>query len=90
MTSNERLLLKLSEEAAEVIQATTKCLRFGTYTFNPKTQKSNILALQTEVMDLIYTLQKLGMNYSLSKEQFEEREKQYAKWERFNETGRES
>ena len=85
MSAEERLLLKLSEEAAEVIKEAAKCLRFGTEIKNPITNTTNRERLQEEVKDLIFTLQKLELNYSLSKEQFNARNDKYYKWEKFSE-----
>lgn len=52
MTEQEREILEcLAEEAAEVIQAVTKILRHGLYSFYPQTGESNTSALWNELND---------------------------------------
>lgn len=58
--------LILQEECAEVIQAISKCQRFGFYEIKPGTTKTNIEQLQEELGDVMAMVellvdQKIGM-----------------------------
>jgi len=47
------IMLILQEECAEVIQAVSKCMRFGPDQIKPNKQVSNIGMLQEEIGDLL-------------------------------------
>jgi NTP pyrophosphatase (non-canonical NTP hydrolase) len=49
---NETLLI-LQEECAEVIQAISKCFRFGFHNFKPGEKLTNLQFLETELGDLL-------------------------------------
>ena len=54
MNDNTReLLLILQEECAEVIQAISKCFRFGPDQIKPGKERTNISMLQEELGDLL-------------------------------------
>lgn len=63
MTERQYLLAKLAEECAEVIQAVTKCLRFGEDDTNPKSPEegANFDKLVSEVADLRAIIQILDL-----------------------------
>jgi len=52
MTRKEMLLVQLMEEAAEVVQGASKCLRFGTNHEWPSLEKTAEYRLMTELIDL--------------------------------------
>lgn len=52
MTRKEMLLVQLMEEAAEVVQGVSKCLRFGTSHTWPALEKTAEYRLMTELIDL--------------------------------------
>lgn len=52
MTRKEMLLVQLMEEAAEVVQGVSKCLRFGTNHEWPALEKTAEYRLMTELIDL--------------------------------------
>lgn len=62
MTIQEHLLTCLIEECGEIIQATTKSLRFGLYDGYPGTDRINIQDIYFELMDLIAVLEALHDN----------------------------
>ena len=47
------IMLILQEECAEVIQAVSKCMRFGPDQIKPNKQVSNVGMLQEEIGDLL-------------------------------------
>ena len=49
----------LAEECAEIIQAATKCIRFGSNDVNPKSNNSNIKNLNEEFNDVIALVEML-------------------------------
>lgn len=49
----KEIMLIAQEECAEVIQAISKCFRFGMFDIHPTTNKSNIDSLEEEVGDLL-------------------------------------
>lgn len=56
----------LQEECAEVIQAISKCQRFGIHNFKPGTDKTNLQQLQEELGDVMAMVellvdQKIGL-----------------------------
>lgn len=55
----------VAEEAAEVIQAVTKIMRFGPNDINPHShdhQTTNLKTLALEVGDLLVVIEKLGLS----------------------------
>lgn len=56
------LLVRVMEEASELIQCAAKILRFGPTSFHPDDpeKKTNIRLFRREVMDLRETLRELG------------------------------
>lgn len=56
---NNELLLILSEECAEVIQAISKCQRFGVDAYKPGKPKTNREHLEEELGDLLCMIQLL-------------------------------
>ena len=64
MNKTDEALLILSEECAEVVQAISKCQRFGIDNYKPGKPKSNREHLETEIGDLvamIVILEELGV-----------------------------
>lgn len=57
-----------AEECNEVAQAIMKTLRFGLMQSNPNTGETNKEMLETEIGQLIYSLQKLSDELDLDKE----------------------
>lgn len=53
MTRQEMLLVQLMEEAAEVVQGVSKCLRFGTAHEWPAHERSAEYRLSQELIDLL-------------------------------------
>lgn len=53
------ILLILQEECAEVIQAISKCFRFGPDQCKPKSDETNIQALEQELGDLLAMIELL-------------------------------
>lgn len=53
------IMLILQEECAEVIQAVSKCMRFGPDQIKPNKQVSNIGMLQEEIGDLLAMIELL-------------------------------
>lgn len=49
----KEILLILQEEAAEVIQAVSKCMRFGPDQLKPGKHRTNIQMLEEEIGDLL-------------------------------------
>lgn len=59
----------LTEECAEVIQAISKCQRFGFDSINPKTNIENITSLEEELGDLMCCVNLLiDSNIGITKE----------------------
>jgi len=58
----QRQLIRVMEEAAELILAASKILRFGPYNWHPKdpTKETNVAAFRRERNDLVEALQDLG------------------------------
>lgn len=52
MTRKEMLLVQLMEEAAEIVQGVSKCLRFGTNHQWPALEKTAEYRLMSELIDL--------------------------------------
>lgn len=57
----------LQEECAEVIQAISKCQRFGMHNYKPGTDKTNLQQLQEELGDVMAMIellvdQKIGLD----------------------------
>jgi NTP pyrophosphatase (non-canonical NTP hydrolase) len=50
--TDEKLLVRLSEECAEVIVAINKCQRFGLENHHPNRSISNLDALRYEIIDV--------------------------------------
>ena len=73
-------LIKLSEEAGEVIQETCKALRFGLDDINPKLKISNKGRIQEEILDFIFMCRKLNFETLISHEAYEKRLSRYNKW----------
>lgn len=61
MTREQMLLMKVAEEAAEVIQRASKAQRFGLYEVQPGQLKHNLERLDDELHDLVATVQMLGL-----------------------------
>lgn len=64
MNKTDEALLILSEECAEVVQAISKCQRFGIDNYKPGKPNSNREHLETEIGDLmamILILEELGV-----------------------------
>ncbi len=53
MTRSEMLLVQLMEEAGEVVQGASKCLRFGTNHTWPALEKTAEYRLGSELIDLL-------------------------------------
>lgn len=63
MNLKEILLLQVMEEASEIAQAASKCLRFTPEHHVETAKFSNINQLRVEVRDLITVLHKLGQEF---------------------------
>ena len=63
--TRDELLVILAEEASEVIQAVTKCLRFGFDTIGPDDYGRNDLHLAREVGQLYAIVDALELNLEL-------------------------
>jgi len=63
--TRDELLVILAEEAAEVIQAVTKCLRFGFDTIGPGDYGRNDLHLARECGQLFAVIDALDLNLEL-------------------------
>lgn len=63
MNKKEILLVQVMEEAAEIIQAASKCIRFSAQHKATSNAHSNLEQLQIEVTDLITVLYKLGLEF---------------------------
>lgn len=74
----DQALLILAEECAEVIQATSKCQRFGWDGQHPSNSKSNRLRLEEEIGDVLAMIEILTANHQLSTENI-----QQAKYQKF-------
>ncbi len=59
MTRADLLLVQLSEECAEVVQATQKALRFGLTEVYPVTNESNVDRIVREIHDVAAVIEKL-------------------------------
>jgi NTP pyrophosphatase (non-canonical NTP hydrolase) len=57
MEKNREVLLIAQEECAEVIQAISKCFRFGLDNIKPNTLKTNREHLEEEMGDLVAMIQ---------------------------------
>jgi NTP pyrophosphatase (non-canonical NTP hydrolase) len=80
MTRDEMLLLLIMEEAAEVAQTASKCLRFTPQHKVTKDAKTNFERLKTEVLDLmtILTVYDPKLTYEIfSEEKLEKVEKYF-------------
>lgn len=80
MNKTDEALLILSEECAEVVQAISKCQRFGIDNYKPGKPKSNREHLETEIGDLvamIVILEELGVidQYRIHQHSIEKRSK---------------
>lgn len=62
MTKLDHYFTCLSEEAAEIIQATSKCLRFGEKDGYPNTNRTNITDLTNEINDVLAVVELLSEN----------------------------
>lgn len=60
LTSEEYLLMCLTEECAEVQKAAIKCIRFGPNCFNPYTGIYNAQKIMYEINDIIAIIEMLG------------------------------
>jgi len=60
MTKTQHLLLKLTEECAEVQKEVCKALEFGLNSTNPETQEVNRLAIAKELNDLLAVVEMLS------------------------------
>jgi NTP pyrophosphatase (non-canonical NTP hydrolase) len=57
MEKNQEVLLIAQEECAEVVQAISKCFRFGLDNIKPNTTKTNREHLEEEIGDLVAMIQ---------------------------------
>jgi len=65
MNTKEYLLVCLAEEASEIAQAVSKCLRFGENDISPVSNVSNIRQLKQELNDLYAVVELLSTDYDL-------------------------
>jgi len=68
----QRQLIRVMEEAAELILAASKILRFGPYNWHPKdpTKETNVAALRRERDDLVEALDDLGEGVKRSRREY--------------------
>lgn len=59
----QELLVRLMEEAGEIVQAAAKVLRWGWYSAHPDGGLSNLEALTTECDDLTFLVGRLYLVY---------------------------
>ena len=77
MTTDHEVLQLLQEECAEVIQAASKCIRFG--------DKNNILHLEKEIGDLFCILDIMHKNDMISYTKLDQFiQEKYEKLERYS------
>ena len=63
MNIQEHLLVKLAEECAEVIHAVSKALNFGLNDGYPGTDRTNVLDIYIEILDVVAIIDMLN-NYN--------------------------
>lgn len=86
MTDEEKILVILQEECAEVIQAISKCFRFGFLAYHPDTpEKDNRLHLAEELGDISAMVHLLIERGIVSEEEINQfKEKKFQKLKRWS------
>jgi NTP pyrophosphatase (non-canonical NTP hydrolase) len=80
------LLQKLQEECAEVIQASSKIIRFGMIGQNPTSDKSNVKQLSFELTDVLAIIKLLTNepNFAISYNDINNTEKSIEKFRNYS------
>ena len=63
MTTEQLLLVQLSEELSEVQKEIAKALRFGLDDTNPKTEVSNLAGIRREMTDVVAVIDELSESH---------------------------